>query len=283
MTEKLIKLVFRKAILENNLEKYAQGVAINSNLCDEIKRTLENDTLSNLERARLEVELDKTIWETRIFATNYKTAQRDYQHTVLPIIDTEATEDEKKSIEFKDLTKQAQELAENEIFGKSVKEPANIEHVEMIQNIKSYLSILKNTSKELVRNIMEKSLKLSKLEICKLQKELFDTDVHIKCLEKRLNNRIDYYENQFLPSYKIELAEAKEKLDAYYERGVKIAESGIDVQLQFVLQKYEEHKNNEERIWLYYTALKARVNSIIEEIQSDKVKYKDLQHLTNPI
>jgi hypothetical protein len=282
MTEKLTKLLYRKAVLENNLEKFAQGLAVNSNLCDEIKKSLENDNLSNLDRARLEVEYDKVMWEARIFATNYKATQRDYQHNVLPIIDMETTEEEKKSIEFKDLTQEAKELAENEIFGKAVKEPANIEHVEMIKSIEKYLAILKNTSKELTKKL-ESNKKLSKLDICKLQKELYDTDVHIKCLEKRLNNRTDYYVNQFLPVYTIELAEAKEKLDAYYKRGLKLAEAGIDIQLQFVLEKYEEHKNSEERIWLYYTALKARVDSLIEEILSDKVKYKDLQNLTSPV
>jgi hypothetical protein len=59
MTEKLKKLLYRKAVLENNLEKFAQGLAVNSNLCDEIKKSLENDNLSNLDRARLEVEYDK--------------------------------------------------------------------------------------------------------------------------------------------------------------------------------------------------------------------------------
>ena len=282
MTEKLTKLLYRKAVLENNLEKFAQGLAVNSNLCDEIKKSLENDNLSNLDRARLEVEYDKVMWEARIFATNYKSTQRDYQHNVLPIIDMETTEEEKKSIEFKDLTQEAKELAENEIFGKAVKEPANIEHVEMIESIKNYLKLLKYTSKELTKKLESDEI-LSKLEICVTQKELYDTDVHIKCLEKRLSNRIDYYENQFLPIYTIELAEAKDKLDAYYQRGLKLSESGIDIQLQFVLEKYEEHKNSEERIWLYYTALKARVDSLIEEILSDKVKYKDLQNLTSPI
>jgi hypothetical protein len=282
MTEKLTKLLYRKAVLENNLEKFAQGLAVNSNLCDEIKKSLENDNLSNLDRARLEVEYDKVMWEARIFATNYKSTQRDYQHNVLPIIDMETSEEEKKSIDFKDLKQQAKELAENEIFGKAVKEPANIEHVEMIESIKNYLKLLKYTAKE-IKHRLERDKRLKMLEICKLQKELYDTDVHIKCLEKRLNNRTDYYVNQFLPVYTVELAEAKEKLDAYYQRGVKLSEAGIDIQLQFVLEKYEEHKNSEERIWLYYTALKARVDSLIEEIKSDKVKYKDLQNLTSHV
>ena len=198
MTEKLTKLLYRKAVLENNLEKFAQGLAVNSNLCDEIKKSLENDNLSNLDRARLEVEYDKVMWEARIFATNYKSTQRDYQHNVLPIIDMETSEEEKKSIDFKDLKQQAKELAENEIFGKAVKEPANIEHVEMIESIKNYLKLLKYTAKE-IKHRLERDKKLKMLEICKLQKELFDTDVHIKCLEKRLNNRTDYYVNQFLP------------------------------------------------------------------------------------
>jgi hypothetical protein len=282
MTEKLTKLLYRKAVLENNLEKFAQGLAVNSNFCDEIKKSLENDNLSNLDRARLEAKYDEVMWEARIFATNYKATQRDYQHNVLPIIDMETTEEEKKSIEFKDLTQEAKELAENEIFGKAVKEPANIEHVEMIESIKKYLLILKNKSFE-INSILEKPKGLKMLEVFNLRKELYDTDVHIKCLEKRLSNRIDYYVNQFLPVYTIELAEAKEKLDAYYQRGLKLSEAGIDIQLQFVLEKYEEHKNSEERIWLYYTALKARVDSLIEEILSDKVKYKDLQNLTSPI
>ena len=181
MTEKLKKLLYRKAVLENNLEKFAQGLAVNSNLCDEIKKSLENDNLSNLDRARLEVEYDKVMWEARIFATNYKTTQRDYQHNVLPIIDMETTEEEKKSIEFKDLTQEAKELAENEIFGKAVKEPANIEHVEMIESIKNYLKLLKYTSKEITKKL-ESDKKLSKLDICRLQRELYDTDVNIKCL-----------------------------------------------------------------------------------------------------
>lgn len=282
MTEKLTKLLYRKAVLENNLEKFAQGLAVNSNFCDEIKKSLENDNLSNLDRARLEAKYDEVMWEARIFATNYKATQRDYQHNVLPIIDMETTEEEKQSIEFKDLTQEAKELAENEIFGKAVKEPANIEHVEMIESIKKYLLILKNKFFE-INSILEKPKELKMLEVFNLRKELYDTDVHIKCLEKRLSNRIDYYENQFLPVYTIELAEAKEKLDAYYQRGVKLSEAGIDIQLQFVLEKYEEHKNSEERIWLYYTALKARVDSLIEEILSDKVKYKDLQNLTSPV
>jgi hypothetical protein len=119
--------------------------------------------------------------------------------------------------------------------------------------------------------------------MCKLEKEMFDNDIHIQTLKKRLANREEYYYNQFMPVYTIELAEAKEKLEAYYERGCKIAEKQIDPQLPFILQRYEDHRYEDEKIWLYFGALKSRVNGIIDEINGDKIKYKDLIYLTQPI
>jgi hypothetical protein len=86
-----------------------------------------------------------------------------------------------------------------------------------------------------------------------------------------------------MPVYTVELAEAKEKLEAYYERGCQIAEKQIDPQLPFILQRYEDHRYEDEKIWLYFGALKSRVNGIIGEIKSDTLKYQDLIHLTNPI
>ena len=86
-----------------------------------------------------------------------------------------------------------------------------------------------------------------------------------------------------MPIYVVELAEAKEKLESYYERGCKIAEKQIDPQLPFILQRYEDHRYEDEKIWLYFGALKSRVNGIIDEINGDKTRYKDLIYLTEPI
>jgi hypothetical protein len=199
----------------------------------------------------------------------------------MPSIEKIATDEDKKSIKFIAYKEEADKLAKNEIFGKCVKYPANIEHPQIIDSIKFLIENLESTNIEIHRKLVNDNL--SELEICKLQKEIFDNDIHIQTLKKRLANREDYYYNQFMPIYTVELAEAKEKLEAYYERGCKLAEKQIDVQLPFILQRYEDHRYEDEKIWLYFGALKNRVNGIIDEIKSDTTKYKDLIYLTEPI
>jgi hypothetical protein len=279
--KELVGLLYKKQVSESSMEKYAKGFTIYSNLCEAIKTTLKDKKLSKLEKGRLQTELDKAEWEARIFGTNYKSTQREYQHNLMPSIEKIATEDDKKSIKFIAYKEEADKLAKNEIFGKCVKYPANIEHPQIIDSIKFLIENLESTNIEIHRKLVNDNL--SELEICKLQKEIFDNDIHIQTLKKRLANREDYYYNQFMPIYTVELAEAKEKLEVYYERGCKIAEKQIDPQLPFILQRYEDHRYEDEKIWLYFGALKSRVNGIIEEIKSDKTKYKDLIYLTEPI
>jgi hypothetical protein len=279
--KELVGLLYKKQVSESSMEKYAKGFTIYSNLCEAIKTTLKDKKLSKLEKSRLQTELDKAEWEARIFGTNYKSTQREYQHNLMPSIEKIATDEDKKSIKFIAYKEEADKLAKNEIFGKCVKYPANIEHPQIIDSIKFLIENLESTNIEIHRKLVNDNL--SELEICKLQKEIFDNDIHIQTLKKRLANREDYYYNQFMPIYTVELAEAKEKLEAYYERGCKIAEKQIDVQLPFILQRYEDHRYEDEKIWLYFGALKNRVNGIIDEIKSDTTKYKDLIYLTEPI
>jgi hypothetical protein len=279
--KELVGLLYKKQVSESSMEKYAKGFTIYSDLCEAIKVELKNKKLSKLEKGRLQTELDKAEWEARIFGTNYKSTQREYQHNLMPSIEKIATDEDKKSIKFIAYKEEADKLAKNEIFGKCVKYPANIEHPQIIDSIKFLIENLESTNIEIHRNLVNDNL--SELEICKLQKEIFDNDIHIQTLKKRLANREDYYYNQFMPIYTVELAEAKEKLEAYYERGCKIAEKQIDVQLPFILQRYEDHRYEDEKIWLYFGALKNRVNGIIDEIKSDTTKYKDLIYLTEPI
>lgn len=279
--KELVGLLYKKQVSESSMEKYAKGFTIYSNLCEAIKVELKNKKLSKLEKSRLQTQLDKAEWEARIFGTNYKSTQREYQHNLMPSIEKIATEDDKKSIKFIAYKEEADKLAKNEIFGKCVKYPANIEHPQIIDSIKFLIENLESTNVEIHRKLVNDEL--SKLEMCKLEKEMFDNDIHIQTLKKRLANREDYYYNQFMPIYTVELAEAKEKLEVYYERGCKIAEKQIDPQLPFILQRYEDHRHEDEKIWLYFGALKSRVNGIIDEIKSDKIKYKDLIYLTEPI
>lgn len=279
--KELVGLLYKKQVSESSMEKYAKGFTIYSNLCEAIKTKLKDKKLTKLDKARLQAELDKSEWEARIFGTNYKSTQREYQHNLMPSIEKIASEEDKKSIKFIAYKEEANKLAKSEIYGKCVKYPANVEHPQIINSIKSLIEILENQVKGANEKLESDNLGI--YEKAKLQKEIFDSEIHIQTLKKRLANREDYYYNQFMPVYTVELVEAKEKLADYYERGCKLAEKQIDPQLPFILQRYEDHRYEDEKIWLYFGALKTRVNGIIEEIQKDPNLYKELLHLTNPV
>ena len=91
-------------------------------------------------------------------------------------------------------------------------------------------------------------------------------------MRKRLNERKEYYLKTFLPKYKIELAEAKEKLDYYLEIAKEVASLNVDYRMKFLLDEYEKHKNEEENLWLFFTALKTRLKNVQEELQKSDIK-----------
>jgi hypothetical protein len=278
--KELTGLLYRKIVSENSMDKYSKGIKVHSDLSNELERKLSIENIDPLEKARLEIEKNKNDWETRVFVTNYKSTRREYQHNLIPQIQKLATEEEQKSISFLNHYEEAEKLAKIEIFGKTEKQPANIEHISIIEDIKKYISILNELIAELKGKI---ETELDSYSLAKMKKELFDSEIQVQTMQKRLNNRLDYYTNQFLPIYTVELAEAKEKIELYYERAVLIVAKGLDVQLKFVVDIYEDHKNSEERLWLYYTALKNRVNSIIDEIKKNPKQFKDCKELTKPI
>lgn len=278
--KELINLLYRKKVSEDSMTKYSKGVEVHSKLSEEIRKKLEDKSIDPLERSRLEIELNKNDWETRIFTTNYKLTRREYQHGLIPRIHKIANNKEQESIQFINHYKKAEELAKIEIFGKTEKQPENIEHVIVIKDIENLISVLEKIISELPSKIESEKDGYVK---AKMEKELFDSELHLKTLRKRLNSRLDYYNNQFLPIYTIELAEAKEKIEIVHKRACEIVACGIDIQLKMVIDMYEQHKNDEERLWLFYTTLRNRVNSIMDEIKKNPKQYKEFKHLSNPI
>jgi hypothetical protein len=279
-SKELVSLLYRKQMLENIMETTSKQIVLNENLRNEIELKIKDKTLTAIEKCRLEVELDKQKWEVKNFVTTFKSNKREYEHYIKKRIEEIGkgivTKDEVVFIESEKLAK---DLVEYEIYGKTSHQADNIEFSEVIESEKKYLKILEKLLKE-----NKKQCKVAKgYELAKLEKEQVDTEIHIKALTKRLNSRIEYYTEQFLPVYTKELAEAKERIDDYYKRGMEISKLGVDVQITFLLQKYEEHKSDEEKLWLYYTALRNRVDAIIKEIKTNHKNDKKLMVLTRPI
>jgi hypothetical protein len=278
--KELINLLYRKEILENTIEKTSKAIVLHNDLIKAIELKLKDKSLEPLDKCRLSVELDKEKWEIRTFVTTLKSNTREYEHYIKKRLEEIGKEElTKDDVKFIDLEKTAKEMAKIELYGSTAQLPDNIEFAEIIKSEQKYIKTLEKLLKE-----NKKQSKTAKgYELAKLEVERLDTEIHIQTLTKRLNSRIEYYTEQFLPTYTKELAEAKEKIEVYYKRGQEIAKLGMDVQISFLLQKYEEHKADDEKLWLYYTALRNRVNAIIKEIKTNHKNDKKLMVLTRPI
>lgn len=278
--KELINLLYRKEILENTIEKTSKAIVLHNDLIKEIELKLKDKSLEPLEKCRLSVELDKEKWEVKTFVTTLKSNTREYEHYLKKRIEEigkkDLTKDEVNFSEFKDIAKK---MADVELYGSTAQLPDNIEFKEIIKSEQKYIKTLE----KLVKENKKQSKTAKGYELAKLEIERLDTEIHIQTLTKRLNSRIEYYTDQFLPTYTKELAEAKEKIDLFYKRGQEIAKLGVDVQISFLLQKYDEHKSDDEKLWLYYTALRNRVNAIIKEIKTNHKNDKKLMVLTRPI
>lgn len=278
--KELQNLLYRKEVLEGLMERNAKTISVYSDYVNNLKKEIENPEIKELDKCRLSIELDKVEWELRNFVTQFKNNQREYKHAVKVRVGKLVDEKEKESIKFKDYEEKAKELAKIELFGKTVKLGEKTEQIEIIQSEKKYLSILEKFVKE-----GKKQLKnLKSFEKVKLEKEILETEIHFSTLQKRLANRVDYYENQFLPIFNEELAEANKKMSSYIDRANLIVKEGLDVTLALLLKEKSKHEDTDENTWLFYKALKNRVHAFINELKSQQgVNLKKYQHLTKPI
>ena len=117
----------------------------------------------------------------------------------------------------------------------------------------------------------------------KLSLDLFKLNLQLVSNHKRLSERKDYYYNSFKPKYDLEMIEADKNLDALINRAKEIIKLGIDIKLGFLLEEYEKNKGDREKVWLFYTALKARLARIGEEMQKNKGQFKGKMHLAKSI
>jgi len=122
-------------------------------------------------------------------------------------------------------------------------------------------------------------------EKAKLKLNVFKYNLHIQTNKKRLYEREDYYVNQFKPKYDKDMEEADMYLEKLLERAREIVklDSSLDFKLGFLLQEYEKNKDDREKVWLFYTALKSRLKKIGKEMRRNKGSFKGNMHLSKDI
>tara|TARA_R110000823_G_scaffold211847_1_gene342080 strand:- start:748 stop:1602 length:855 start_codon:yes stop_codon:yes gene_type:complete len=271
--EKITQLLYRKKMIENSLSKAGKGADVYSALHDILAEELTSGKkLTKLQRARMEAEIIEVRLQAQNFINSFKESKREYNHYLIPEIETVVKEmDEVPEISFEDYEDEANNLAIREIYGVTTKKPDNVEHIDIIQDFKKNISLTENLITASV-----KALKGCKddLEKARLEKDIFKGNLEIGNLKKRLNAREEYYNKQFLPKFKTDMVEADERLEQMLEIGHKMVKFGIDPKLTFMLQQYESHKEDEEKTWLFYTALKSRLKSIAKAMRKDPSGFK---------
>jgi hypothetical protein len=277
---KLEKLLYRKESCIRLMNIWAKGIQMYDAYIKICQEVVDHENSTNLDI----IEAKKAIHECEIplkhYITSHKLAQREHDHYILPEIEKNTTEEEREGIEFADTQKMVAELADIEIYGKHVKQPDNVELEGVSKDIQDYIDLLKTSvevSSAHAENTDDALLK------AKLNLEVFKMNLQIMTLEKRLSERNDYYYNVFKPKYDREMIEADEYLPKLLKRAHEIVKLGIDPKLSFMLSEYEKNKEDREKVWLFYTALKSRLKKIGKEMRKNKNKFKGKMHLAQEI
>lgn len=273
---KLEKLLLRKKMAESQMEILSKGAEAYTAYCSELKSSIKerDKTLANL---RLQDEFSKAELVAKNFITSLKETKREYNDYLIPEFE-KLSDEEKEGIEFLDAKKFVENIVDDELYKSTKHDPENVEHIRILGDYKKNIELTKKLLDEL-----SKAVPTSKLEAARNAKEIFDLNLSLMNLNKRYAERIDYYENQFMPRYRKDMAECEVLLDKYLQRAYEYVKLGVDPTLVFLLQEYEKHKEQSEKLWLFYTALRARCESIAKHMRANKGQFKGFMNLAEKI
>jgi len=277
---KLEKLLYRKASTEKLMMIWSKGIKMYTDYLKSCQSIDNGEGYTELQRTEARKNIHEAEIPLKHYITSFKFAQREYDNHILPEIEKLTTEEERKGIEFMDVMKKYDELAEIEIFSNHSTKPANVELIEVNKSIETHIKLLEDLIKVSTDKL---STSKDEHEKAKLNLDIFKYNLHLVSNKKRLQERVDYYKNQFLPKYEKDMVEADKYLDIMLQRASDIVKSGIDIPLGFMLTEYEKHKEEKEKVWLFYTALKSRLKKISKEMHRNKGKFKGKMHLAEGI
>lgn len=267
--QKLEGLLYKKRILEHQIKVAGIGSEKSMKYAQELKKHIE--TLPDgLEKNKLTFELMGVDRVASDFVSDFKEFRKLYEDGLIGDIQQTVEREQFNEMEFHYVQDRADKLAQYEIYGKTIVRPANVELPLINESIQKEIDLIKNLSEQIEQRL---TYDLSPLDRARLEKELFDLNLHGQTLQKRLNKRMEYYLEQFLPAYEKDMADCEKNLDRYLDIAKKLIELNIDIQLKFMFDEYEKHKDDKEQLWLFYTALRARLHAIGKVVGRNKKKF----------
>jgi hypothetical protein len=277
--KKLEGLLYRKGVTESLMTVWQKGIKTYNELREQCMIVASDETRTDLERSQAKVRIHEIDAPLKHYITSFKLSKREYENFIIPEIEKLVSEEDKEIIGFVDLEAQARELANIEVFGHG-KQPENVELNDVAKSLSQHIELLKNIIEQINDRINTSS---DEYEKAVLKMDLFKHNLHFISNKKRLAERIDYYNNQFLPKYNKDMEEADRLLDKYLDRAKELIALGVDIKLQFLIDEYEKNKADKEKVWLFYTALKSRINKISKEMRKNKSTFKGKMHLAEEI
>lgn len=281
---KLEKLLYRKQSLEFSIAKFEKGARIYDQYCQYLTSQIKLLPDGSLDKLKYEKELIENELQGRNYITGFREMRREYKDYIIPEfirIKDEYSKSETEKVQFEDMNKKIDELIKYSVYGKASKEPANIEHHKIIKDFQKRIDIVRAFINAAQNKVA--SEEMSEYERFKLEKEIFDSHLELQNLEKRLNDREDYYNNQFLPTYKKDMQDCDKYLSAYLDRAKEIIRLGVDPKLDALLHQYKENEKDKEKTWLFYIAIRERVNKIMKDMRRNKHLYNGKMHLSKKI
>lgn len=277
---KLKKALYRKASAEKGMAVWSKGIKIYSDFIDTCKDVTRDLSIDEATRNEARVKMHEAQVPLNHYITSFKLAQREIEHYILPEIENLTTEEEREGLAFKDLQKEYEDISNNEYFTKLEKQPDNVELEGVNKSLNEHIELLET----MIEGCKERADKSKDTyEKAKINLDMFKYTLQLQTNKKRLKERLDYYNNQFKPRYEAEMKEAEQYLDLLIERANELVRLQVDIKLPFLLQEYEKNKEDEEKKWLFYTALKSRINNISKEMRKNKHLFKGKMHLAKPI
>lgn len=276
--QKLQGLLYKKTILENQLKTARVGADTSCAYLKAIDEKLKQLPEKSFDWLKLNYERIHVQRVASDYIADFKEFQKNYDDGLIMEIQQVTEREQFNEIQFHYIKEQADKLAQYELFGKVDVKPANVELIEVNKQIQEYIDVLTNLCTE-AQVILENDKSLTAFDRAKMEKELFEWYLHLQTQQKRLNKRLDYYNNQFLPMYNADMEECSKNLDRYLQILNRLIELNIDPQLGFMLKEYELHKEDEEQLWLFYTALRIRLQSIGKHIGRNRKKFPHVTEL----
>lgn len=270
--QRLKGLLYKKTILENQLKISRIGADTSCAYLKAIDQRMKDIPEKSFEWLKLRYEKLNVERVASDYIADFKEFQKNYEDGLIIEIQQVAEREEFNEIGFHYIKEQAEELAKYELFGKVTVKPANTELVEVNKQIEDYIECLKNLATE-TQAILENDKTLTAYDRAKMEKELFEYSIHLQAQQRRLNKRMEYYNEQFLPVYNQDMKECDKKLNTYLDIAKKLIDLKIDLPLQYMIEEHEKHKDDQEQLWLFFTALRTRLQSIAKYVSRNRKKF----------